>query len=104
MFSFLTRTLGLWIFAGAIVAIVVDGMRSIAASRIMLTSVMAAWQQLAPSTIAGAEAAVRKLHPLLWTGPVTWLLAVPAFAVLAVLGLFLMMLGTRRRRSIAYVG
>ena len=43
MIRFLFRFIGLWLLAGAFVALVIDGTRSVAASRIVLTTVGEAW-------------------------------------------------------------
>ncbi len=46
MIRFLVRTLGLWLLAGGFAAAVVDGMKSIAASGVRMTSSFDAWAAL----------------------------------------------------------
>lgn len=99
MFTFLIRTLGLWLVAGAVVAIVIDGMKTIATGSLVLTPLLTTWSGIAPASFASAKAAV---PAFLWDTVVTVLLGLPTWGVLFGLGLALIALGSRRRRT-AYV-
>ncbi len=68
MFRFFARTIGLWLLAGSVVAAVVDGAKSIAAARIVLTSLGEAWVQVHRASLGLAQAAIeRHVSPMLWT-------------------------------------
>ena len=97
MIAFLIRSIGLWLVAGAVVAVVIDGMKSIASGRLILTPFLTVWSDLAPASFAAAKAAVP--GPV-WNTMVPLVLGLPAWAVLVVLGAALIALGTRRRRSV----
>lgn len=104
MFTFLIRTLGLWLVAGAIVSAVVDGMKSIASGRPVLTPLITTWSDLAPTSFAAAQGAVGKyLHPAVWDTVVHGILILPTWAVLLAFGSVLVALGSRRKRDAAYV-
>src|SRR5918993_2587544 len=60
MLRFLLRTLGIWLLAGALVAVVMDGARSIAASAPVLTPLAEVWRELAPASLDQARFAVEE--------------------------------------------
>ncbi len=99
MFRFLFRFTGFWLLAGGFVALIVDGTRSIAASGLLLTSVSDAWYAIAPSSLERAEAAGHSGWPTLWDTVAAPLLGLPAFFILALLGVVLLALGRVRERS-----
>jgi hypothetical protein len=104
MFTFLIRTLGLWLVAAAVASIVIDGMKTIAAGRPVLTPLSRTWSDLAPASLAAAEATVGKYtHPLVWDTLVSFVLLLPTWAVLFGFGLLLVAIGSRRKRDAAYV-
>ncbi|MEJ1157395.1 hypothetical protein [Prosthecomicrobium sp. N25] len=104
MFTFLIRTVGLWMVAAGVASIVVDGMKSIAAGRPVLTPLRRTWSDLAPASLQAAEAAVGKYtHPLVWDTLAQFVLLLPTWAVLLVIGSMLVALGSRRKRDAAYV-
>ena len=101
MLRFLARFVGVWLLAGALVAGVVDGAKSIAASTVALTSVGESWAGLA-RLLDGTEAPPE--GPATWPfdAIAAWLLSAPTFAVLAVAGAALLAAGRRRRST--YLG
>ncbi len=100
MVRFLLRFLGLAIFAASFIALVADGVRSLAADELMLTSLGATWfaldagslERLQQAVAAGDGGAV--LDPIVGA-----VLLWPTFAVGGVLGVLLMLLGRRRSRT-----
>ncbi len=94
MLRFLLRTLGLWLLAGALVAVVVDGARSIAAGAPVMTSFVHLWGYALPGSLTAAEAAT---PPWLWGPILVPVLELPAFAFFLVLGLLLLWSGQRPR-------
>jgi hypothetical protein len=59
MFRFLSRFLGVWLVAAALVAATVDGAKSIAASSLVLTPFGETWGALAAMAQGGAEGSAR---------------------------------------------
>jgi hypothetical protein len=96
MVRFALRFLGIWLFAAAIVMAVVDGAKSLAASSVVTTPVGEAW-----AALAGGEAVDPTAYPWPLDRAVGWFLAAPALAVLAFVGIGLLILG-RRKRSVRH--
>lgn len=96
MITFLIRSIGLWIVAGAIVGVVIDGMKTIASGKLMLTPLGTIWSDLAPASFAAAKAAV---PAVVWDSLFRLILALPNWAVLFAVGLALVAIGSRRRRA-----
>jgi hypothetical protein len=99
MLRFFARFIGLWLLAGGLVAAVVDGAKSIAASGITLTPLSETYATLAAygSQTPAAEIAI-PTAPWPFGLPLAWLMASPTAAVLGILGAALLILGARRRR------
>jgi len=102
MFRFLFRFVGLWLLAGAFVALVIDGTRSITAGRLVILPLVDAWAAIHP---AGVEwvglTAENALSPWMRTA-LGYVLNAPLWAVLGVLGALLVIFGRRRARLIGY--
>lgn len=103
MIRFLFRFIGLWLLAGAFVALVIDGTRSVAASRIVLTTVGEAWSVVHRPSLELFRAHVEGSYPAWAWDPVaiTFLFA-PLWAVLGVLGILFALLGRVPARPIGY--
>jgi hypothetical protein len=99
MLRFASRFLGFWLLAAAVVAAVVDGAKSIAASTLVTTSLGEAWSLVAGfGSGAGMDtAATAPSLPALLEIPLHWLLALPAVAVLGIAGAIFLILGAKRR-------
>jgi hypothetical protein len=102
--SFLVRILGLVLFALGMVTLVADGIRSIAASAVLLTPLSATWKMVDAGSFDAAVVWLGGHSPVLaaWVaGPLT---AVPTLVVASLLGIALMIAGRqrdgRRRRQI----
>jgi hypothetical protein len=96
MLRFASRFLGFWLVAAALVAGVVDGAKTIAASSLVLTSVADTWGLI--QSAAGGPAA---LEPIVARWPlnlvIEFLLAAPTAVVLGALGAFFLIVGAKRR-------
>lgn len=99
MIRFLLRFIGFWLLAGGVVALVVDGTRSIAASQVQFISALSAWSSLSASSLEKTKAALSGLSPAAWRDVAVPVLDLPLFALLCVLGLGLMAIGRKRQRS-----
>jgi hypothetical protein len=106
MIRLLLRLLGLWFIAMALVALVVDGTSSIAASAWTFTPIGKYWFDLSPASINVAQAAIqRHVAPALWDPVILTLLTQPVWLVAGPLGIVLLWLGElrfgRRRRQVS---
>jgi len=103
MVRFIFRFVGLWLLAGGFVAFVVDGTRSISASRFVLTPFGIAWDTLHPASFDAMRAWVEGNFPSwVWNPIILSVLLTPLWAVLGVLGLLLVLIGRKRERTIGY--
>jgi len=101
MLSFLLRLIGLFALAIAVIALVVDGTRSIAASSLTLSSLGQTWFSLSRDSLAAAQAFVEAqveshVGAWVWDPVIQFLLTLPTFAVFAALGALLILAGRRR--------
>jgi len=92
------RVLGTWLLGLALVLVVIDGTKSLAANRLILTPLGETWSAVHAPSLAAVEAffGTRFFADLLH-GMLTALLAYPAFAVIAVPGIVLLLIGRARR-------
>jgi hypothetical protein len=103
MLRFLARFTGLWLLAGAFVSLVIDGNRSIAAGRFMLTAFGEAWYALNPASLDATRNWVEAHLPgWLWNPVILGVLLTPLWIVLAALGAILVFVGRKRERPIGY--
>jgi hypothetical protein len=106
MIGFLSRVVGLWFVAGALVALVIDATKSIAASNVVVTPLGMAWSTLNMASLMSIQEFVqRSIEPTLghwlWDPTIQWILLLPTWAVLGAIGFVLTWLG-RRRAKVAY--
>ena len=99
MFRLLSRFLGIWLVAAALVAATVDGAKSMAASSLVLTPFGETWGTLAGLAGRGADGP-DPAFPWPLDAALAWLLTAPTVAVLAVLSFLLLAAGRRRRRPL----
>lgn len=107
MIGFFSRFVGLWLIAGALVALVVDATKSIAHSALIVTPVGLAWDSInRPSQIAVQRFVQQQIEAYVghwvWDPVIMWLLLLPTWAVLGAAGFLLAYLGRRRKRKAAY--
>ena len=98
------RIIGAWLIIGAIVAFVVDGTRTLGSdSGFVMTPLGEYWFKFHAASLNTAQAAIeRHVHPFLWDPVISWILQLPAWVVLGVLGLLIYWIGRRRRPTSAY--
>lgn len=103
MFKFVFRFTGLWLLAGAFVALVIDGARSIAASRFVFMPLAEAWSAVNAASIEAMRKGIEQnLSPWMWEGLAMRLLNAPLWLVLGALGCLLLSIGRRRIHSVGY--
>lgn len=99
MFRFVSRIAGFCLLAAAVVALVIDGTRSIAAEEILLTPLGTTAFWLFPSKFPILQPAIeRHVHPWLWDPVLVDLFLLPTALVLGVLGVVIFGLSLRRER------
>ena len=107
MIAFLARFVGLWLIAGALVALVVDGTKTIAASSLTMTPLGLAWYSIGPASLMQTQEFVQRqveayIGHWLWDPMIQWILMAPTWAVLGILGAGFVYVGRRRRMKSAY--
>jgi hypothetical protein len=103
MTRLLFRFIGIWLLAGAFVALVIDGTRSISASRLVISGFAETAAVVFPGTIEFLRNANEEyLPPWLAELLVAYVLEAPLWAVLGVLGALFVILPRRRARTIGY--
>ena len=107
MIGFIARFVGLWLIAGALVALVIDGTKTIAASQLVVTPLGLAWFTLSPTSLLSAQTFVQQKIEIyighwLWDPLVQWILMLPSWLVLGSIGAWLVYIGRRRTVSAVY--
>lgn len=96
------RLIGLLLLAAGFIFLVYDGARSIADQMLRLTRLGEFWNDIHQSSQAAFRAMVEGVAPWLWTSVAKYILNQPAFAVMGVVGILLMLLFRPRRPLIGY--
>ena len=107
MIRFLSRFIGLWLIAGALVALVIDATKTIAASALTVTQLGSAWYNLSPSSQMTVQEFVQRrieayIGDWLWDPLIMWILLLPTWMVFGVIGFLLARFGQHRRAKSAY--
>ena len=107
MLSFASRFVGLWFIAGALAAVAIDAAKDLAESAVAFTPIGATLAALVPGALPAAEDFVHRhiesyAGHWVWDPGAQWLLALPTWAVLGLIGFLFTWLGRRRRLRHAY--
>jgi hypothetical protein len=101
MIRFLFRALATVSLAAAVIMAVVDATRTLAASELVMTPLAESWAAVSPATFARLrDFVVTMVHPLVWDPAMLAVLALPGFAVFAVLALIFYAIGHRPERRV----
>jgi hypothetical protein len=95
------RLIGLLLLAGGFIFLVYDGARSIADQTLRLTKLGEFWNDIHQASQQAARVRIEASVPWVWD-IVKLVLNQPAFAVLAILGILLLLLFRPRRPLIGY--
>ena len=97
----LFRLVGTWLLGIALILLIIDGTRSLAASALVMTSLGDTWMSLHAQSLADTRAflSTRFFGPVLESA-VTALLSLPGWIVLGVPGAFIAWLGRTRRARV----
>ena len=96
------RLVGLLLLAGGFVFLVYDGARFVADNALRFTRFGQFWNDVHQSSQQAFRAWVESLSPWIWTNVVRVILDQPVFAVMAVLGILLMLLFRPKKPLIGY--
>jgi hypothetical protein len=100
---FLLRFIGLWLLAGAFVALIIDGTASIAGGSMRFNTFGQTWDNIHQDSKPVLKAFVdRNAGPWVWNSGIQLLLDQPTWVVLGVLGAILVLLGRRKAPLIGY--
>lgn len=103
MIRFFLRLLGVFCLAAAFILAIYDGTKSIASDTVLLTSVRALWETLNAASLQNLRPLIeRSAAPYLWDPVFVGFLSWPSWAVLAGLGIVLILLGRKKRTLIGY--
>ena len=96
------RLIGLLLLAGGFVFMIYDGARWVADQSLKFTRFGQFWNDIHQSSQQSFRTMVEGAAPWLWNGVMRLLLDQPAFAVMGLLGILLMLLFRPRKRLIGY--
>jgi hypothetical protein len=100
---FIGRLIGLTLLAGAFAAAVIDGARSLAASRLIMTPLGETLYWAFPTKMPLLQPFIeRQIHPFLWDPILYRLLLAPNWAAFGLLGLILLYLLRKKPPPIGY--
>ena len=102
MLRLLTRLIGLLLLAGGFIALIVDGTRSIAAGRLMVTSLSKGTAALFPGLYQALQANIENLSAFLWDPVMTTLMLAPVSVAFGGVGALLILLSHRRTAPLYY--
>jgi len=96
------RLIGLLLLAGGFVFLVYDGARSIADQAVRLTRLGEFWNDIHQASQQSFHTMMDGIAPWLWTDVIKLILNQPAWAVMGVLGLLLLLIFRPRKPLIGY--
>ena len=103
MIRFIFRFFGLWILAAAFIFLIYDGTKSIAGrTDFFITKTSDVWSAIHQNSLAGLQALIQQAAPWLWDTVGVTILAQPAWLVLAVIGILLIVIGRKKKPLIGY--
>jgi len=103
MIRFLFRFLGLICLAAAFILVIYDGTKSIAGSRLTLTSVRALWELINAGSLTKLKPLIEPYAGgLLWDPVMLFILAAPSWSVLGLFGILFILVGRRKKPLIGY--
>lgn len=91
------RFIGFWLLAAAVVAIVIDGTRTIAANGLVWTPFVQTWLQLHSNSLTALQGLLEKSSAILWNPGMTSLLRLPTVVVFSSLALICLWIGQPSR-------
>ncbi|MBI3701259.1 MAG: hypothetical protein HY242_12545 [Afipia sp.] len=96
------RLIGLILMVLAFLSLVYDGARTIADQTLRLTRLGELWNDINQASQQAAQRAIEGVSPFLWNGVVKTILNQPAWAVLGIVGIILLLLFRPGKPLIGY--
>lgn len=102
MLRLLIRFIGLLLLAGGFIALIVDGTRSIAGGRLLVTSLSRGVSEMFPGLFQALQSGVAEKSAFLWDPVFTTVLLIPVSVALGGIGAALIVLSHRQDASTRY--
>lgn len=102
MLRLLTRFLGLILLAGGFIALIVDGTRSIAGGRLLVTTLRKGLSDTLPGFYASLQSSVEAKSAFLWDPALLTLLIVPVSVAFGGLGALLIIFSHKQEAANRY--
>ena len=102
MIRFLLRFIGLCILALAFVLFVYDGTKSIANQHVVYAKLVEVWAMVDQTTLNQAQIWLKQKAPWAWDPYVQSVFELPAWGVLAIVAMILIVLGRKKKPLIGY--
>jgi hypothetical protein len=102
MIRFVFRFFGLLLLALAFILFIYDGARSIADNSLRVYKVSDVWSSVHQNSLLTLQPAVERYAVWLWDPVIQTVLEQPASLAFAILGIFLMLIGRKKRPLIGY--
>lgn len=100
MLRFINRLIGILLLSMALILLVLDGSKTIAASDIVLTPMGEIWFDIDNGSLNLVQAVIqRRVHPVLWDPIILWILGLPGWVVLGAPGLLLTILARPKSKK-----
>lgn len=96
------RLIGLLLMVVAFLSLIYDGARTIADQTLRLTRLGELWNDISQSSQQAFQTTIEGVSPFLWNSVVKLILNQPAWAVMGVLGILLLLLFRPARPLIGY--
>ena len=96
--KFILRILGTWFLGLALVLVIIDGAKTLAANAIVITPLANTWNELHAASWATVSSAITGAFEGLPAGPDTaeYLFSVPAWGIFTLFGVIFLLLGRQR--------
>lgn len=103
MIRFIFRFFGLWLLAAAFIFLIYDGTKSIAdRTDFFITKTSDVWSAVHQNSLAALQPLIERPAPWLWDPVAVTILQQPAWLVLAVIGILLIVIGRKKKPLIGY--
>jgi hypothetical protein len=102
MIRFLLRFIGLCILASAFVLFVYDGTKSIANQHVVYAKLVEVWAMVDQTTLNQAQIWLKQKAPWAWDPYMQSVFELPAWGVLAIVAMILIVLGRKKKPLIGY--
>ncbi len=101
---FLIRIAGIWLMLIAVVALVVDGTKSLSSSQLIWTSLGEQWANISKNSLESAQMfIINNLHSLIWDPLLYSILLWPSWAIIGLIGLFFYWLARKKHHTKTFI-